>query len=86
MFFPKTASLIGIGRDESKILNYARIYGAGVTFAERLLLQFNRQLSSAEAKSKARTMYKMTKVNNQLFIALYYFDTKRGWSLMYYDL
>ncbi|ODN03888.1 DNA polymerase subunit gamma-1 [Orchesella cincta] len=57
----KTASLIGIGRDQAKILNYGRIYGAGVNFAERLLMQFNRQLSSTEARSKSKSMYKMTK-------------------------
>ncbi|CAL8135395.1 unnamed protein product [Orchesella dallaii] len=57
----KTASLIGIGRDQAKVLNYGRIYGAGVNFAERLLMQFNRQLSSTEARSKSKSMYKMTK-------------------------
>jgi len=59
----KTASLIGIDRDKAKVLNYGRIYGAGVTYAERLLKQFNPQLSSTEARVKARAMYKMTKVS-----------------------
>lgn len=58
----KTASLIGIPRDKAKILNYGRIYGAGVTYAERLLKQFNPELSKAEARHKATTMYKSTKV------------------------
>src|SRR4051812_9267321 len=57
----KTAALIGIGRDQAKILNYGRIYGAGLSFAERLLIQFNPKLSSAEAKAKAKAIYKMTK-------------------------
>lgn len=60
----KTANLIGIGRDQAKILNYARIYGAGASFAERLLSQFNKQLTGTEARSKARTMYQMTKVRS----------------------
>lgn len=58
----KTASLIGMGRDQAKVLNYARIYGAGVSFAERLVAQFNKELTSVQAKSKAKAMYKMTKV------------------------
>ena len=57
----KTAALIGIDRDQAKILSYGRIYGAGVTFAERLLMQFNHQMTSTEARTKARTMYQMTK-------------------------
>jgi hypothetical protein len=57
----KTASLIGIDRDQAKILNYGRIYGAGVTFAERLLMQFNHQMTKTEARNKAKTMYQMTK-------------------------
>jgi len=59
----KTASLIGIERDQAKVINYGRIYGAGQTFSERLLLQFNRQLSSIDAKAKAKALYKMTKVS-----------------------
>lgn len=58
----KTASLIGMGRDQAKVLNYARIYGAGVSFAERLIAQFNKQLSPTDAKNKAKAMYKATKV------------------------
>lgn len=59
----KTASLIGIERDQAKILNYGRIYGAGVTFAERLLLQFNPKMSPQDARTKARAMYTMTKAS-----------------------
>ena len=45
----------------TQVLNYSRIYGAGQSFAERLLIQFNRHLTSAEAKRKAVEMYKRTK-------------------------
>ncbi len=37
------------------------MYGAGKTFAEKLLMQFNHQLSVAEAKDKANVMYSKTK-------------------------
>ncbi|KAH9520139.1 hypothetical protein Btru_060114 [Bulinus truncatus] len=57
----KTAQIVSISRDHAKVMNYARIYGAGPTFAEKLLLQFNPQLSQQEAKNKAAEMYKQTK-------------------------
>jgi DNA polymerase gamma 1 len=37
------------------------MYGAGKTFAEKLLMQFNHQLSVVEAKEKANLMYSKTK-------------------------
>jgi DNA polymerase gamma 1 len=37
------------------------MYGAGKTFAEKLLMQFNHQLSVVEAKEKADLMYSKTK-------------------------
>jgi DNA polymerase gamma 1 len=33
----KTASILGISRDEAKIFNYGRIYGAGKRFAASLV-------------------------------------------------
>nr|CAD7444704.1 unnamed protein product [Timema bartmani] len=56
-----TAKAIGISRDHAKVINYARIYGAGQQFAERLLKQFNPAMSDIEAKSKASKMFAMTK-------------------------
>lgn len=58
-----TAKAIGITRDNAKVLNYARIYGAGKPFSERLLKQFNPDLSHAQAKQKAIAMFNMTKGN-----------------------
>lgn len=58
-----TAKAIGITRDNAKVLNYARIYGAGKPFSERLLKQFNPDLSAAQAKQKAIAMFNMTKGN-----------------------
>lgn len=37
------------------------MYGAGKTFAEKLLMQFNHQLSVVDAKDKATLMYAKTK-------------------------
>ncbi|KAL1459384.1 hypothetical protein WDU94_011370 [Cyamophila willieti] len=56
-----TAKAVGISREHAKVINYARIYGAGERFAERLLKQFNPEMSQADAKSKARKMYSLTK-------------------------
>lgn len=56
-----TAKAVGISRDHAKVLNYARIYGAGQNFAEQLLKQFNPAMSDAEARSKATKMFALTK-------------------------
>lgn len=56
-----TAKAVGISRDQAKVLNYARIYGAGQLFATRLLKQFNPTISDGEAKSKAMKMFTLTK-------------------------
>ncbi|XP_012288102.1 DNA polymerase subunit gamma-1, mitochondrial [Orussus abietinus] len=56
-----TAKAVGISRDHAKIINYARIYGAGQKFAERLLKQFNPSMTDSEAMSKSRKMFTLTK-------------------------
>ncbi|KAG5317701.1 DPOG1 polymerase, partial [Pseudoatta argentina] len=56
-----TAKAIGISRDHAKVINYARIYGAGQKFAQRLLKQFNPSMTDAEATSKSRKMFDLTK-------------------------
>lgn len=56
-----TAKAVGISRDHAKVINYARIYGAGQNFAERLLKQFNPTMSDGETRSKALKMFAMTK-------------------------
>ncbi|XP_014609662.1 PREDICTED: DNA polymerase subunit gamma-1, mitochondrial [Polistes canadensis] len=58
-----TAKAIGISRDHAKVINYARIYGAGQKFAERLLKQFNPTMAESEAVSKSRKMFALTKGN-----------------------
>lgn len=56
-----TAKVVGISRDHAKVINYARIYGAGQNFAERLLKQFNPSMTESAAKTKARKMFSITK-------------------------
>ncbi|KAG2471094.1 DPOG1 polymerase, partial [Polypterus senegalus] len=57
----RTAAAVGISREQAKIFNYGRIYGAGQPFAERLLMQFNHRLTPSEGASKAKQMYAITK-------------------------
>lgn len=57
----KTAEIMGILRNDAKVFNYGRIYGAGVKFATRLLKQCNASLSDAEAEQKAEKLYEQTK-------------------------
>ena len=55
-----TARILGISRDNAKVFNYGRLYGAGFALARLLLLQFNPQLSDAEASKLAREVYRRT--------------------------
>lgn len=57
----KTADILGILRNEAKVFNYGRIYGAGVKFATQLLKQCNPLLSDEQAEEMATELYKRTK-------------------------
>lgn len=57
----RTASILGMTRDNAKIFNYGRIYGAGVKYAAQLLLKFNPNLSATEAAARASDLYHATK-------------------------
>ena len=57
----RTASAACITRDQAKVMNYGRIYGAGERFAKTLLMQFNHRLDDEEAGRRARRMYAATK-------------------------
>ncbi|KLJ06888.1 DNA polymerase gamma, mitochondrial [Blastomyces silverae] len=57
----KTAKILGISRNDAKIFNYGRIYGAGLKFAATLLRQFNPSMSEQETKQVAAKLYKETK-------------------------
>uniref|UniRef100_A0A1Y1KQB2 DNA polymerase subunit gamma-1 n=1 Tax=Photinus pyralis TaxID=7054 RepID=A0A1Y1KQB2_PHOPY len=56
-----TAKAVGISRDQAKVLNYARIYGAGQNFAEQLLKQFNPTMSDSDVRRKSSKMFTLTK-------------------------
>jgi len=65
----RTASILGITRNDAKVFNYGRIYGAGLKFAATLLRQFNPNLSEKETMETASRLYantKGTKTNRKL--------------------
>ncbi|KDE08357.1 hypothetical protein MVLG_01397 [Microbotryum lychnidis-dioicae p1A1 Lamole] len=57
----KTASILGISRDDAKVFNYSRIYGAGVKHAVQLLLKANPTLAADKATELAKNLYAQTK-------------------------
>ncbi|TID23209.1 hypothetical protein CANINC_003226 [Pichia inconspicua] len=59
----KTAKILGISRNEAKVFNYGRIYGAGVKFATSLLKKFNPSISDEQATEVAKKLYAETKGN-----------------------
>ncbi|PLB44364.1 DNA polymerase gamma, catalytic subunit [Aspergillus steynii IBT 23096] len=57
----RTAKILGISRNDAKVFNYGRIYGAGVKFAATLLRQFNPSMTEKETQEVASNLYKATK-------------------------
>ncbi|CAD6930405.1 unnamed protein product [Tilletia controversa] len=57
----KTASILGTSRNQAKVFNYSRIYGAGIKHATQLMLKANPKLSTAEAADRAKALYRATK-------------------------
>ncbi|KAJ5782730.1 DNA-directed DNA-polymerase family A mitochondria [Penicillium paradoxum] len=57
----RSASILGISRNDAKVFNYGRIYGAGVKFAATLLRQFNPSLTEKQTQETAQNLYKETK-------------------------
>ncbi|KAL2017027.1 hypothetical protein VTK56DRAFT_2671 [Thermocarpiscus australiensis] len=57
----RTAAILGITRNDAKVFNYGRIYGAGLKFAAQLLRQFNPSLSEKETLTIASKLYATTK-------------------------
>ncbi|KAF7356771.1 POLAc domain-containing protein [Mycena venus] len=60
----KTASILGISRDQAKVFNYSRIYGAGMKHAILLLLQNSAGMLQEEAQKLATNLYASTKGKN----------------------
>lgn len=57
----RTAKILGISRNDAKVFNYGRIYGAGLKFAQSLLRQFNPTLKEQDANRIAEKLYLETK-------------------------
>ncbi|KAI5367827.1 Putative DNA-directed DNA polymerase, family A, palm domain, ribonuclease H-like superfamily [Septoria linicola] len=57
----RTAKILGISRNDAKVFNYGRIYGAGLKFAQSLLRQFNPSVTEEQAKITATNLYQETK-------------------------
>ncbi|KAL7929996.1 DNA polymerase family A domain-containing protein [Trichoderma chlorosporum] len=57
----RTAAILGITRNDAKVFNYGRIYGAGLKFAATLLRQFNPALNENETLEIAKKLYANTK-------------------------
>ncbi|OWB54568.1 hypothetical protein B5S28_g418 [[Candida] boidinii] len=62
----KTADILNISRNEAKVFNYGRIYGAGAKFAVTLLKKFNPSITDKEAKETAKRLYAATKGKNDV--------------------
>ncbi|TFK46570.1 hypothetical protein OE88DRAFT_1638280 [Heliocybe sulcata] len=60
----KTASILGISRDQAKVFNYSRIYGAGNKHAVLLLMQANAAMLPEDAQKLAEQLYAQTKGKN----------------------
>ncbi|KAI0754102.1 gamma DNA-directed DNA polymerase [Daedaleopsis nitida] len=60
----KTASILGISRDQAKVFNYSRIYGAGMRHAVLLLLQNSAGMLPERAQQLAENLYASTKGKN----------------------
>lgn len=57
----KTASILGISRNDAKVFNYSRIYGAGIAHAVQLLMKADPTASKEEATKLAKQLYASTK-------------------------
>ncbi|KAK9467116.1 DNA polymerase family A-domain-containing protein [Lipomyces arxii] len=57
----RTADILKITRNDAKVFNYGRIYGAGLKFAIQLLRKFNPTITDAEATKVATQLYQSTK-------------------------
>jgi len=67
----RTADVLGISRNDAKVFNYGRIYGAGLKFASTLLRRFNPSTTEQEAQKTAENLYTVTKGKKTLKKALY---------------
>ncbi|KAF1808314.1 DNA polymerase gamma [Eremomyces bilateralis CBS 781.70] len=76
----RTASILGISRNDAKVFNYGRIYGAGVKFASTLLRQFSPSIAESEAIGTSQALYTQTKGKRTMRRALHDRSFWRGGS------
>ena len=57
----RTAGILGISRNDAKVFNYGRIYGAGLKFASTLLRQFDPSLTESQTSKTTTELYETTK-------------------------
>lgn len=62
----KTAKILNTSRNNAKIFNYSRIYGAGTKHAVQLLLQHDPKLTKERATTLAKDLYLKTKGNKTM--------------------
>ncbi|KAL9086490.1 MAG: hypothetical protein Q9165_007106 [Trypethelium subeluteriae] len=74
----RTAKILDISRNDAKVFNYGRIYGAGLKFACTLLRQFNPELTDAQALEVASRLYTETKGKRTMRKALHERSFWRG--------
>ncbi|KAI9667341.1 MAG: DNA-directed DNA polymerase gamma mip1 [Bathelium mastoideum] len=74
----RTAKILNISRNDAKVFNYGRIYGAGLKFACTLLRQFNPELTEAQALEVASKLYTETKGKRTMRKALHERSFWRG--------
>lgn len=64
----KTGQIAHISRDQAKVFNYSRIYGAGAKATIQLLLQCNASLTRTEASAIVANLYRKTKGTRHRFL------------------
>lgn len=57
----KTAGILGTSRNEAKVFNYSRIYGAGIRHAMQLLRKADPDMALDEAARRSKLLYAATK-------------------------
>lgn len=68
-----TAKAAGASRHHAKIMNYARIYGAGMNFAQQLLKRFCPEMSDEQTKKAATNTLNLTKGKKMYMIPVHSF-------------
>ena len=56
-----TGKILGISRNQAKVFNYGRLYGAGIAHSVQLLLKGNKTINRAEATLRAKNLFTRTK-------------------------